>query len=268
MLHLAITAFAVPPLDPERRRRYSRFAVWVGKRTPLCNSPATSLAQMQQPRANLRMEVDNEELPSAASSGSRPGCPLARGYTGSTSTMCSRPIAASISDSWLARAATSRPATTTNRFAAHAPVQHRELVAQHEDLQVPGGGVAGDRASSRMKRRHRVGESRQHRWPSSWGSVTAPNRVSMRTRSSQSRPSFRHPTDSSAGCYQRDWCRLRAAGRATSHARGGALSPPVRLAGRGSPTDSSDLADGRKAPSGGRLSACRSTPFATCRWPG
>jgi L-arabonate dehydrase len=27
------------------------------------------------------MEVDNEELPSAASSGSRPGCPLARGYT-------------------------------------------------------------------------------------------------------------------------------------------------------------------------------------------
>src|SRR6266508_1564408 len=28
------------------------------------------------------------------------------------------------------------------------------------------------------------------------------------------------------------------------------------------------LLDGRKALSGGRLSACRTTPFAACRWPG
>ena len=37
----------------------------------------------------------------------------------------------------------------------------------------------------------------------------------------------------------------------SSASRGGALSPPVRLVGRGSPTGSSDLAYGRKAPGGG-----------------
>jgi hypothetical protein len=54
----------------------------------------------------------------------------------------------------------------------------------------------------------------------------------------------------------------------SSASRGGALSPPVRLVGRGSPTGSSDLAYGRKPREAGSLSACRTTPFARCRWPG
>jgi hypothetical protein len=54
----------------------------------------------------------------------------------------------------------------------------------------------------------------------------------------------------------------------SSASRGGALSPPVRLVGRGSPTGSSDLAYGRKAPGGGGLRACRTTLLVMCRWPG
>jgi hypothetical protein len=169
-LSLAITGFAVPPQGPERRRRYSRFAVWVGKRTPVCYSRATSSAQMQKPP---REPADGGRQRGASQRRRQwqpPGLPPSHAATPALHRPCApRPTAASTSDSWLARAATSRSATTTDRFAAHAPVQHRELVAQHEDLQVPGGGVAGDRASSRMERRRRVGESRQRRWPSSWG---------------------------------------------------------------------------------------------------
>ncbi len=95
---------------------------WVGKRTPLCYSPATSLAQMQQPPARtLRMEVDDEEHGHRRQKWQPPGPPPRHAATpGSTSTMCSRPTAAPTSTSWSARAATSRPATTTDRFAPHA----------------------------------------------------------------------------------------------------------------------------------------------------
>jgi hypothetical protein len=56
LLHLAITAFDLPHWGPERRRRYARLAVLGGyhgplggKRTPLCYSPATSLARCNSP---------------------------------------------------------------------------------------------------------------------------------------------------------------------------------------------------------------------------
>ena len=93
------------------------------------------------------------------------------------------------------------PQPLTGSPCTPPPAQHRELVAQHEDLQVPGGVAAGDRASSWMKRHRQVGESRQHQVASVvGGSVTVPNRVSMRTRSSQATSDSPHPTGSSAGC--------------------------------------------------------------------
>jgi hypothetical protein len=68
-------------------------------------------------------------------------------------------------------------------------------VAQDEDLQIPGGVAAGDRASSWMKRRRQVGGSRQHQVAFVVGSsVTVPNRVSMRTCSPQATSEFPHPT--------------------------------------------------------------------------
>jgi hypothetical protein len=72
------------------------------------------------------------------------------------------------------------------------PAQHRELVAQDEDLQIPGGVAAGDRASIWMKRRRQVGGSRQHQVAFVVGSsVTVSNRVSRRTWSSQAMSEFR-----------------------------------------------------------------------------
>ena len=85
------------------------------------------------------------------------------------------------------------PAVAAARVGPRTPpAQQRELVAQDEDLQIPGGVAAGDRASIWMKRRRQVGGSRQHQVAFVVGSsVTVPNRVSMRTCSSQPRPSFR-----------------------------------------------------------------------------
>jgi hypothetical protein len=107
---------------------------------PRCNTPARTCGWRSTTRS----------FPAPPAVAAARAAPLARGYTGSTSTMYSRPTAASISDSWLARAATSRSATTTEQVRRARSGQHRELVAQHEDLQVPGGGVAGDRAGSWM----------------------------------------------------------------------------------------------------------------------
>jgi hypothetical protein len=53
-----------------------------------------------------------------------------------------------------------------------------------------------------------------------------------------------------------------------THERGGALSPPVLVTGRRSPTDSSSSALRSEGARGGSLRSCRTTPLATCRWPG
>jgi hypothetical protein len=154
-LSLAITAVVVPPLGPERRRRYSRLAVWVGSGlgSPLAGGVLGPDATA--PARTLRMEVDDKEL----------GPPP--------------------------------PAVAAARVGPRTPppAQHRELVAQDEDLQIPGGVAAGDRASIWMKRRRQVGGSRQHQVAFVVGSsVTVPNRVSMRTSSSQATSEFPHPT--------------------------------------------------------------------------
>jgi hypothetical protein len=52
------------------------------------------------------------------------------------------------------------------------------------------------------------------------GSVTVPNRGSMRTRSSPATSKVRNPPGSSAGCYRRDWCRDRRPLGATPDMRG------------------------------------------------
>jgi hypothetical protein len=106
------------------------------------------------------------------------------------------------------------------------------------------------------------------RWPLSWGSVTVPNHVSMRTRSSPAMSKFRNPPGSPRDATDVTGVATPAAGRDTRPERGGALSPPLWVTGRGSSTDSSSFALRSEGPGRWGLSSCRTTPFARCRWPG
>jgi Transposase len=106
------------------------------------------------------------------------------------------------------------------------------------------------------------------RWPLSWGSVTVPNHGSMRTRSAPATSKIRNSPGSSAGCHRRDWCRARRPLGATPDMKGWS----VVTAGVGGRARVADLLVrpcpmvGR--PRGGSLRSCRTTPLATCRWPG
>ena len=143
-----------PHWGPERRRRYSRLAVWVGSGlgSPLAGDVLGPDATA--PARTLRMEVDDKEL------GSPP------------------------------------PAVAAARVGPRTPppAQHRELVAQDEDLQIPGGVAAGERASSWMKRRRQVGGSRQLLVALSWG-VGSRDRTACRCgpAAHRPRPSFSAP---------------------------------------------------------------------------
>jgi hypothetical protein len=131
------------------------------------------------------------------------------------------------------------------------------------------GAAAGPRHDEDRTRGRQVGESRQHQVASVVGQrhgteprVDADPQLTGHVRVSEPSKSL---------CWMpptRLVSRPPAAGRDTRHERGGALSPPVRLAGRGSRTDSSSLLYGRKAPRGGSLRSCWTTLFAMCRWPG
>ncbi len=277
LLHLAITAFDVPPLGSGTSPtilKIGRFGWGSGlhfvtrrrRPWPRCNSP---------PRERCGWRSTTRSTATAARSGSRPGRPPGTRPHPAPHRPCApgqprrRPRLPGRRER--PRAAPPQPLTGSPRTPP--PAQHRELVAQHEDLQVPGGVAADDRASSWMswmKRHRQVGESRQHQVASVvGGSVTVPSRVSMRTRSSQATSGFPHPTGSSAGYHRRDWCRARRPLGATPDMNGvERCHRRCAWPGHGRRLTRPTLPYGRKAPRGGRLSSCRTTPFATCRWRG
>ena len=228
LLHLAITAFDLPPLGPERRRRYARLAVLGGyhgplggKRTPLCYSPATSLAQMQQPLHRPCAPGQPRH---------RPQLPVRR----------KRPRAA-------------QPQPLTGWPARH---RRRSTVSWWRSTRISRSPAASRwrQASSWMKRHLRSANLDGTRWPLSLGgSVTVPNRVSMRTRSSQATSESPHPTGSSAGCHRREKVE-RCHRRCAWPGDGRRLTRPTLLRSEG--------------PRGGSLSSCGTALFATCRWRG
>jgi dihydroxy-acid dehydratase len=81
--------------------------------------PATG-SSWTHPRERSRWRSTTTSSATAASSGSPPSRPPHAATPGSISTMCFRPTRAPTSTSWSAPAATSHPATTTDRFARDA----------------------------------------------------------------------------------------------------------------------------------------------------
>jgi hypothetical protein len=83
------------------------------------------------------------------------------------------------------------------------------------------GAAAGPRHHEDRTPGRQVGESRQHQVASVVGSsVTVPNHVSMRTRSSPATSKIRNSPGSSAGYHRRDWCRARRPLGATPDMKG------------------------------------------------
>ena len=108
------------------------------------------------------------------------------------------------------------------------------------------------------------------RWPLSWGVASRYRTAGRADRSSPATSEIPHPPGSPRDTP--DVTGVAPAGRWARHQtdeRGGALSPPVYVTGV-------TVADGLvqrcstvgRPPRGGGLSSCRTTPLATCRWPG
>jgi hypothetical protein len=132
------------------------------------------------------------------------------------------------------------------------------------------GAAAGPRHYEDRTRGRQVGESQQHQVASVVGSsVTVPNRGSMRIRSSPATSKFRNPpssprdtTDVSGVAPAGRWARHQ------THEGWSVVTAGVRDRGDGRRRTRPALLYGRKAPRGGGLRSCRTTPFAACRWPG